>query len=109
MVFETGLAPPLEHHREQVGAAIVDEAFSICQATMGVSVRGAPVGYELVLQNAQAMAEASCETRQKSRKLLHDSEHCGVSFSLHVQIRPVIARRVFADAMFADATCTTQT
>lgn len=78
VVCNTGLAPPLEHHREQVGVAIVDEALSICHATMGVSVRGAPIGYEAVLQNAQAMAEASCDTRQKSRKLLHDSEHCGL-------------------------------
>jgi DNA-binding beta-propeller fold protein YncE len=86
MVFETGLAPPLEHHREQVGVAMVDEALSICQATMGVSVRDIPVGYEAVLMNALAMAEASCELRKKSRTLLHDSEHSGLCFARSVCI-----------------------
>jgi hypothetical protein len=104
VVCNTGLLPPLEHHREQVGAAIVDEALSICQATMGVSVRGAPIGYEVQLANALALAETSCDTRKKRRMLLHDSEAYGLSFARHVQIPCVIARHVFADAP-----CTTQT
>ena len=104
VVCNTGLLPPLEHHREQVGAAMVDQALSICQATMGVSVRGAPIGYEEQLANALGLAEASRDTRKKSRLLLHDSEHCGLSFARLVQIRCVIAGHVFADAP-----CTTQT
>lgn len=77
MVLDTGLEPPLAHFRELAKAAVVDRAFSICEATTGVRMQDFPVGFAEVLENAQAMAEASCETRKRSRKLLHDGEHCG--------------------------------